>query len=69
MEVGKLSDKRIGSGANIEQEALVMWTREVQNVGAAVEERHGGKQRNMLGHVRAKAQSLSTSAAWSSRHC
>ena len=55
-----LSGKRIGSGANIGLEALVLWTREVQNVGAAVEE--CGKQQTMLEDVRAKAQSPSTCA-------
>ena len=62
----KLPDKRIGSGANIELGALVMWMREVQNIGAAVEE--CGKQHNMLEDVRAKAQSPST-CAMRSRHC
>ena len=60
VEFRYLSGKRIGSGANIELEALATWTREVQKVGAAVEER--GKQQAMLGNVRAKAQSPSTRA-------
>ena len=55
-----LSSKRIGSGANIGLEELVLWTREVQNVGATVEER--GKRQNMLEDVRAKARLLSTCA-------
>ena len=37
---------RVLGGANIGLEALVLWTREVQNVGATVEER--GKRQNML---------------------
>ena len=60
VEFRYLSDKRIGSGVNIGLEELVPWTREVQNVGAAVEER--GKRQNMLEDVRAKAQSPSTCA-------
>ena len=44
---------RVLGGANIGLEALVLWTREVQNVGAAVEER--GKWQNLLENVRAKA--------------
>ena len=54
MEFRELLDRRIHSGANIELEALVVWTHEVQNVGVAVEER--GKQRNMLEDIRAKVQ-------------
>ena len=53
MKFRYLSGKRIGSGANIGLEELVLWTREVQNVGAAVEER--GKWQNLLENVRAKA--------------
>ena len=44
-----LSSKRIGCGANIGLEELVLWTREVQSVGAVVEKR--GKQQNMLEDV------------------
>ena len=51
---------RVRGGANIGLEELVLWTREVQNVGAAVEER--GKRQNLLENVRAKAQSPSTCA-------
>ena len=51
---------RVLGGANIGLEALVLWTREVQNVGAAVEERE--KRQNLLENVRAKAQSPSTCA-------
>ena len=49
---------RVLGGANIGLEALVLWTREVQNVGAAVEER--GKRQNILEDVRAKARLPST---------
>ena len=58
-----LSDKRTGTGANFELEALVLWPCKVQNVGAAVEE--CGKQQTMLEDVRAKVQLLSTCATWS----
>ena len=51
---------RVPGGANIGLEALVLWTREVQNVGAAVEER--GKRQIMLQDVRAKEQLPSTCA-------
>ena len=49
---------RVLGGANFELEELVLWTREVQNVGATIEER--GKRQNMLEDVRAKARLPST---------
>ena len=57
---------RVLGGANIGLEALVLWTREVQNVGATVEER--GKRQNMLEDVRAKAR-LPSTCATRSRCC
>ena len=55
---------RVLGGANFELEELVLWTCEVQNVGATVEER--GKRQNMLEDVRAKARLPSTCATRSS---
>jgi hypothetical protein len=60
VEFRYLSGKRIGCGANIGLEDLVLWMREVQNVGAAVEERE--KRQNMLENVRARAQFPNTCA-------
>ena len=57
---------RVLGGANIGLEELVLWTREVQNVGATVEER--GKRQNMLEDVRTKAR-LPSTCATRSRCC
>ena len=57
---------RVLGGANIGLEELVLWTREVQNVGTAVEER--GKRQNMLEDVGAKAR-LPSTCATRSRCC
>ena len=66
MKFQYLLSKRIGSGANIGLEELVLWTHKVQNVGAAVEEH--GKWQNILEDVQAKAQ-LPSTCATQSRCC